>query len=72
MARNIEPAIKKTVTAKLRERGMSEKSASAIADKCMADARKVFNTALGYRPPTETTYEDAFQAVTQWAATLKP
>jgi hypothetical protein len=73
MARNIEPAIKRAVTAKLRERGMSEKSADAVADKHAAAALKTFNDALKkHQAPTETAYEQSFQAVTKWAATLKP
>jgi len=73
MARSIEIAVKKTVTAKLRERGMSEKSADAVADKNAPAALKTFNDALvKHKAPTETAYEQAFQAVTQWTATLKP
>ena len=73
MPRNIEVAVKKTVTAKLRERGMSEKAADAVADKNAAAALKAFSDALTkHKAPTETAYEQAFQAVTQWTATLKP
>jgi hypothetical protein len=72
MARNIELGIKRVVTAKLRERGMSAQAADAVASKHATAALQVFNTALGLNLPTEESYEQAFEAVTQWAASLKP
>jgi hypothetical protein len=72
MARNIEPAIRKALTAKLRERGLSTQAADAAATAHAAAALTEFRKALGAQvAPSETAYEQAFVAVAQFAAELK-
>lgn len=76
MALNIEIGVKRAVAAKLRERGLSEQSANAIADRNLKTALQIFNsrTVNGktiHRVAVESAYDEAFEAVTAWAATLK-
>ena len=72
MARNIEPAIHKAVTAKLRERGLSAQAADAAAAAHAAAALGEFKAPLGAQvSPSEAAYERAFEAVVQFAALLK-
>jgi|GEM_PF-6104684 len=72
MARNIEPAIHKAVTAKLRERGLSTQAADAAAAAHAAAALEEFKASLGAQVvPSEAAYERAFEAVVQFAALLK-
>jgi hypothetical protein len=72
MAKNIDIGIARVVTSKLRERGLSEQSAAAIAKLKAADARKAFDDAFAAAPGLrgESAYDDAFQAVKAWAASV--
>lgn len=72
MAKNLDIGIARVVTAKLCERGLSEKSAAALAALKAADARKAFDAAFASAPGLrgEASYDAAFQAVKAWAATV--
>jgi hypothetical protein len=72
MAKNIDIGIARVVTSKLRERGLSEKSAGALAKLKAADARKAFDAAFVAAPGhhSEGAFDDAFQAVKAWAASV--
>lgn len=70
MARNLETGIKRMVAAKLRERGLSELSANAMADRNATQALQFFNSQLQSKT-TESAYDAAFDALAQWAAKLK-
>jgi len=72
MAKNIDIGIARVVTSKLRERGLSEKSAAALATLKAADARRAFDRAFVAAPGLrgEGAFDDAFQAVKAWAASV--
>lgn len=71
MARNIEIGVKKTVVAKLLERGMSEAEAAALADAHAAATLAAFNDALSLAGGvSEDSYDRAFEAVKTLAQTL--
>lgn len=73
MPRNIEIGINRVVTAKLRERGLPQASADTLAKKHAADALAYFNEQLlkhDHSGLTETSYEEAFADLAQWAAKL--
>jgi len=66
----IDTGIHMNVAAKLRERGLSAASAAALATLKLTEARGVFNAAMAGRTPSEHVYDDAFEAVTAWAANV--
>jgi hypothetical protein len=72
MAKNIDIGIARVVTSKLRERGLSEKSAVALATLKAGAARQAFDAALAASPGAhgEAAYDAAFQAVKAWAASV--
>jgi len=71
MARNIDTGIKRTVVAKLCERGMANEAAETLASTHMAAATTVFQTALAaHGLPGEDAYDAAFAALKTWAQTL--
>jgi hypothetical protein len=72
MAKHIDIGIERVVTSKLRERGLSDKSAAALAKLKAAAARQAFDDAFVAAPGLrgESAYDDAFQAVKAWAAAV--
>lgn len=67
---NLEVGIKRAVAAKLRERGLSERSANALADLNMTRAKIFFDAQLVGTRGTENDYDEAYAALMQWVAQL--
>lgn len=71
MARNVESGVMKTLNAKLRERGMSEDAAAAMAAANAAAAMARFQSVLAKQGNfSEEAYEKALADLRTWAQTL--
>ena len=71
MARNIEAALKKSITATFCARGVTEAEAARLASVHAEAAKTTFDDALkGGGGATEGGYEHAFAAVSTWASQL--
>lgn len=74
MIRGLDVGIKRQISAKLRERGLSESEAQLLADDQLSAARKFFEQRLSVHQasgkPLELAIDDSFVDLAMWTKDL--